>query len=126
MNITKKDRLYKIYHGMKGRCYNPTNSAYYKYGEKGIKICNEWILSSSSFYKWALENGYTDDLTIDRIEGTKDYEPGNCRWATPLEQSLNRKTRSDSKSGHTGVRKYFNKYICYITVNKKQNTNRFI
>ena len=52
------------------------------YGGKGIRVCQEWLDNPELFEEWSLENGYEDNLTIDRIDSTKDYCPDNCRWVT--------------------------------------------
>lgn len=83
-------RLYRIYRKMLRRCYVPEEPAYKYYGAKGIKICDEWLKDRSAFLKWSIENGYSDRLTIDRINVYGNYEPNNCRWATKKEQALNR------------------------------------
>ena len=80
-------RLYKIWSNMKQRCYNENATSYNYYGEKGITICDEWLNDFQAFYDWAMANGYTDDLTIDRIKNDGNYCPENCRWITLDENS---------------------------------------
>ena len=87
-----KTRLYKIYLGMKKRCYNKKYFQFQHYGGRGIKICDEWLDNFMNFYNWAMTNGYTDELTIDRIDVNGNYEPSNCRWVTPHQQSNNTRT----------------------------------
>ena len=86
-----KTRLYKEWAGIIQRCTNPNSTSYVRYGKKGIDICREW-LSFDPFKDWALSNGYSDELTIDRIDNDKGYSPDNCRWATYEEQAHNQKT----------------------------------
>lgn len=91
-------RLHRIWHGMKTRCYNPNNKDFKDYGARGIKICSAWLSDFQAFYEWAVNNGYEESLTIDRIDVNGDYEPGNCKWATRAEQSRNQR-RTKKKSG---------------------------
>lgn len=85
-------RLYEIWVNMKTRCYNKNNIAYKNwYGDRGIKICDEWHHSFTNFYKWAIKNGYEDNLTIDRIDVNGNYEPSNCRWITMKKQCNNKR-----------------------------------
>ena len=84
-------RLYKIHRAIIQRCYNTNNPAYSYYGEKGVILCEEWH-DFITFKEWADTNGYKEDLTIDRIDGNKNYEPNNCRWIPFKEQSSNVKS----------------------------------
>ncbi|MDA7025020.1 hypothetical protein PJ311_00160 [Bacillus sp. CLL-7-23] len=84
------DRLYRIYHGMKARCYYKKHKSYKSYGERGIRVCDAWLKDVTVFRKWALENGYDDALSIDRIDVNGNYEPSNCRWVSIKAQSNNR------------------------------------
>ena len=83
--------LNHIWLGIKERCQNPNADNYKWYGAKGIKVCEEWQ-SFMPFYKWAIKNGWTSGLTVDRIDGSKDYCPSNCRLITVKEQCRNRKS----------------------------------
>jgi len=79
-------RLYRTWANMKQRCYNPLNDRYYIYGARGIVVCNDW-LDFEPFQQWAILSGYTDQLTIDRINNNGAYTPSNCQWLTKGENS---------------------------------------
>ena len=86
----RESRLYRIWNNMKCRCYTKSSGVYAKYGAKGISVCDEWKTDFMAFYNWALANGYSDDLQIDRIDFRGNYEPSNCRWVNLVEQANNK------------------------------------
>lgn len=92
-------RLYRIWSGMKKRCYNPRYESYHAYGGRGIEVCGKWKNTYLAFKKWALNNGYQDNLTIDRIDVDDNYRPENCQWVT---------SSANSKSKRFG---YFSGYL---------------
>jgi hypothetical protein len=93
-------KLYKVWLGIRNRCYRPSYSEWHLYGGKGIKLCDEWNNSFHAFYDWCLANGWKDGLHTDRIDSNKDYEPTNCRFVTPLVNVCNISTTIYAK--HNG------------------------
>lgn len=90
--LTEYEKSLKIiFSGMKSRCYNKNNKSYKYYGERNIKICNEWLEDFNSFYKWSINNGWQKGLSIDRINVNGNYEPNNCRWVDIKTQSRNKR-----------------------------------
>lgn len=82
-------RIYKIWIDIKKRCYNINSINYKNYGGRGITICDEWKNDFMPFYNWSMNNGYTDKLSIDRINNDGNYEPSNCRWVDKFTQANN-------------------------------------
>lgn len=85
-------RLYNSFDAMHKRCYSPSRWEYDVYGGRGIRVCDEWRRNYPAFREWALAHGFRKGLTLDRIDGTGNYEPSNCRWATRQEQTYNTKS----------------------------------
>jgi hypothetical protein len=85
-----KTRLYKTWVNIKQRCFNVKNTSYQNYGTRGIVMCNEWFNDFKKFYDWCMSNGYSDSLTIDRIDNNGNYEPLNCQFITLKQQQLNK------------------------------------
>ena len=115
-------RLYRVWYGIKSRCYNTHHDAYARYGGRGIKMCDEWYNNFKAFYEWAIANGYNDTLTIDRIDNNKGYEPSNCRWVDKPTQQRNR--RSNLYFTIDGVTKCLKEWsrvygLNYTTVHKR-------
>ena len=81
-----------VWRAMKRRCYNKNVADFSRYGGRGISVCEEWKNDFLTFYRWAMENGYKKGLQIDRINSDGNYEPSNCRWISPKENSNNRKS----------------------------------
>lgn len=86
----RASRLYRIWLTMRQRCRNKNVAGYKDYGGIGIAVCEEWS-DYMAFKSWAMANGYSDDLSIDRIDVTKGYSPDNCRWATDKQQANNKR-----------------------------------
>jgi hypothetical protein len=115
--------LQSLYEYIKHRCYNTKCKAFKNYGGRNIQMCQEWLNDFKAFEKWCLDNNYQKGLQIDRIDNNGDYEPANCQFVTPAENTAIGKRRkwSNNTSGYVGVcfHKGSNKWMAYITINKK-------
>ena len=126
-----KTRLYREWSGMLQRCELETSTSYERYGALGISVCEEWH-SFEVFAKWALENGYSDNLTVDRIDSKGNYEPNKCRWAGVIEQKNNQKSNvSFEYNGETHTlaewaRLYGIKYHCFYARWKKSQNPEYL
>lgn len=100
----KTSRLYNSWSAMKQRCLNPNNPKYPRYGGRGIKVCEEW-LDIVGFAEWAKNNGWSEGLTLDRIDNNGDYCPENCRWVSVSENSKKKSTTKISDEIAQEIRK---------------------
>ncbi|MFL9848603.1 hypothetical protein [Pseudomonas chlororaphis] len=110
-------RLHVTWSNMKRRCLSPRGKEIEVY--EGVTLCNEWM-SFKPFMEWSLANGYTDRMTIDRIETSKGYEPGNCRYVDYSVQAANRRITDKNTSGHVGVSWDRGKWCAKVQWKKKQ------
>ena len=115
-------KIYLTWKGIKTRTLNPKNKRYSDYGGRGITVCKEWRNDFKTFYNWAMSNGYSDELSLDRIDNNGNYEPNNCRWTTQTIQCRNQRIYKNNSSGYKGVFYIKNKakYQSYIGVNKNR------
>lgn len=114
-----KTKLHRIWRGIKYRCNVPTCKDFSHYGGRGIKVCEEWANNFGNFSAWAMEHGYSDGLTIDRIDVDGDYSPDNCRWVTWLEQQNNKRDSVFiTVDGKTQTAKQWSREtgVCYTTI----------
>ena len=112
-------KLYYVYQAMKDRCNKPKNKSYRFYGERGIKVCDEWNgkYGFGVFKEWAEANGYREGLEIDRIDYNGNYEPNNCRWITHLENSQN--TRRNVFAEYKGERKTLSEWARELGIKQR-------
>ena len=121
-------RLHSIWKSMKYRCLTPNWKPYKFYGARGITVCEEWKNSYLTFKKWAVDNGYKEDLELERVDVNGNYEPSNCKWINHHEQTLNRRDTLYLKFIDTGETfKLYdfctNEHINYNTVNGWRSKN---
>lgn len=113
----RNSRLHVTWANMKRRCVSPRGSEVETYA--GIKLCDEWM-RFEPFMEWSLANGYTDEMTIDRIDSNGGYEPSNCRYADYSVQAANRRMTEKNKSGHVGVSWDRGSWVAKIQWRRKQ------
>src|SRR5262245_4810010 len=99
----KQHPLYRVWRGIKTRCFNPRCRAFKTYGARGITICAEWKDDPVAFANWCLEHGWKSKLTIERIDNDGDYEPSNCKFISKSENTLRRLQRERRDREHSYV-----------------------
>lgn len=109
--------FYNSWQAMKQRCLNPKNPKYVRYGARGIKICDEW-LTIEGFSSWALNNGWEEGLTIDRIDNNGNYCPENCRWVSVSENSRKKSTTKLTDFDAEKIRNYWDSGFDIKTLSK--------
>lgn len=123
------NRLYKIFHSMHNRCYLVVLERYSDYGGRGISVCPEWLHNYPAFKEWAISAGYSEGVSIDRIDNDQGYYPENCRWVSPNIQQRNKRAFAGGTSTYRGVSlcKQTGRWIAMIKVNGKQkNLGRYL
>lgn len=118
-----KSKLYKVLNGMKNRCYNKNTYNYKYYGGRGIVVCDEWLDDFMNFYNWAMDNGYREGLSIDRIDANGNYEPDNCRWKTSKQQCNNK--RNNVQLTYNGKTQTLSQWADELDVNYKTIATRY-
>ena len=113
-------KLYQTWKRMKTRCSKHNKYAKKNYYDRGICVCEEWNNDFLSFFSWAINNGYKEGLTIDRINNDGNYEPSNCRWVSMVVQNQNSRSASN-KTGYKGVKKVRDKYEALIMHNGRRH-----
>lgn len=111
--------LYVTWRNMKERCYNIKLEQYKDYGGRGIFVCLEWKDTFINFYNWAISNGWSENLTIDRIKNDDGYTPSNCRFTDRITQGRNQRLKNTNKYGLKGVGFNQGSWRSRITINKK-------
>lgn len=125
--FTLHKKLYWVYYAMLARCHNKNCPRYEGYGARGITVCTEWRNDKETFYTWALQNGYKEGLTLDRINNDKGYSPENCVWVSNKENcNHNRKTHFLTYKGKTQSLKKWSEEmgINYSTLKNRVNRSK--
>lgn len=115
-HLQSKTRLHQIWLRMKQRCVNKNLECYKNYGGRGITVCDDWKNDFMSFYSWSMQNGYKNDLSIDRIDNNGNYEPSNCRWADRKTQARN--TRSNRLITYNGQTHCISEWAEILNISK--------
>jgi hypothetical protein len=121
-----KHPLHKIWSGIKSRCYCESSSHYKDYGNRGIKVCDEWKNNFKTFYDWAINNGWQSSLEINRINNNKNYESNNCNFVTSKINCNNKRNNKivSYKDKQYTVAQLAEKYnLSWVLTNYRLNNN---
>ena len=119
----ERKRIKNAFSNMLNRCFNPKDMNYKNYGGRGVKVCDVWSNDPESFIEWSLSNGYSGNLTIDRIDNDGDYTPNNCKWSTTKEQSRNKRSNVFATIGDET--KILNDWATEFNTSPKMIGNKF-
>lgn len=119
-----KTKLYKVWQAMKSRCTNPHDENYFRYGGRGIKVCEEWESCFKVFFEWSLNNGYEEGLTIDRINNDEGYSPANCRWTSRTIQQNN--IRSNHLIEYNGEKHSISEWARIVGISQATLSHRIL
>lgn len=114
-------RYYDVWSNIVQRCYCETNESYYNYGGRGITVYSDWVSNPKLFidYILSLPDANVPKLSLDRIDNSGNYEPGNLRWTTSTIQNRNKRTPPQNKTGFVGVHLQKNRFIANVCINNK-------
>ena len=95
-----KHPMYKAFMGMRQRCHNPNHYQFHRYGGRGIKICDRWMIRGQGFWNFLADMGERPEgMSLDRIDNDGGYCPENCKWSTRKEQTANANLATGERHG---------------------------
>lgn len=116
----RKHPLYGVWQNMKNRCYNKNVRSYKNYGRKGVTVCDLWLHDFQCFFEWAINNGWTENLEIDREDNGLGYSPDNCRVVSRKINLTNKGMYSSNKTGYVGISlRKDGRFLSAVSVNGK-------
>ena len=119
-----KTRLYRVWCAMKYRCDNKSCCSYKNYGERGISLCDKWK-TYINFRCWALDNGYKEGLSIERLNVNKGYSPENCTWINISKQARNTTKTKLKKEDVLSIRERYKNGETQASIRKDYNISKW-